>query len=255
MIKVLSVVATDAEYDDLYYEAAVAKSMSTFQVSDLAHPGYRHCAIIKRSFTQDSTHGEHLCVVFTPYGASLRNILQTSPTCHLPLRRPVNFSLCTSYPLTCIADVKLANILVELDTSTEEIDRFLANNPPQIYADSPPIDPRVSPHPIPAVRSQPLPNFGLDPSYENLHVRLIDYGSGMCYIPSATNCDLTTGGLAIRVDDIRPDTFICTPTELRAPEMILGHAWSYPVEVWAVGCLVRAESSASCDVPSRYCTS
>lgn len=85
VIKVLSVVATDAEYDDLYYEAAVAKSMSTFQVSDLAHPGYRHCAIIKRSFTEDSTHGEHLCVVFTPYGASLRNILQTSPTCHLPL--------------------------------------------------------------------------------------------------------------------------------------------------------------------------
>lgn len=39
------------------------------------------------------------------------------------------------------------------------------------------------------------------------------------------------------------DTLICTPTEIRAPEMLLGHAWSYPVEVWAVGCLVRVESS------------
>ncbi|OJT04257.1 hypothetical protein TRAPUB_5047 [Trametes pubescens] len=132
VIKVMSTVATNAEYHDLHHEAAVAKSMSTFQTSDLAHPGYRHCAMIKRTFLEDSAH-----------------------------------------------DVKLANILVNLGASTEQIDRFLANDPPQIYADSPPIDPRISPHSIPAIRSQPLPNFGLHPSYENLRVRLIDYGSGI----------------------------------------------------------------------------
>ncbi|OJT04258.1 Dual specificity protein kinase lkh1 [Trametes pubescens] len=172
-IKVLSVFSTNIEYRKLYYEFAVAESMSTFQRSDLAHPGYQHCAIIKRTFMEDSAH-----------------------------------------------DVKLANVLVELDTSTEQIDRFLLNDRPQIYADSPPTDPRISPHPIPAIRSQRLPNFGLDPSYENLHIRLIDYGN------------------AIRADDIRPDTHICTPSELCAPEMLLGHAWSYPVEVWAVGCMI-----------------
>ncbi len=84
-IKVLSVFSTNIEYRKLYYEFAVAESMSTFQRSDLAHPGYQHCAIIKRTFMEDSAHGEHLCVVLTPYGTSLRDILETSPTCRLPL--------------------------------------------------------------------------------------------------------------------------------------------------------------------------
>ncbi|KAG1802607.1 hypothetical protein EV424DRAFT_1304710, partial [Suillus variegatus] len=28
------------------------------------------------------------------------------------------------------------------------------------------------------------------------------------------------------------------PTLLRAPEVILGHAWSTPIDIWSVGCLV-----------------
>ncbi|EIW55371.1 kinase-like protein [Trametes versicolor FP-101664 SS1] len=228
VIKVLSVAATYAECDELCYESAVATSMATFQTSDTTHPGFRHCATIREAFIEESAHGEHFRVVLPPYGTSLRDILETSPTCRFALRTVkrvtrqvlLGLSFLQSRLQRVHTDVKLANILVDLGASTEQIDSFLANDPPQIYADSPPINPQISPHPIPAVRSQPLPNFGLDPTYENLHIRLIDYGN------------------AIRADDISPDTFICTPTDQRAPEMLLGHAWSYPVEVWAVGCLI-----------------
>lgn len=86
VIKVLSVPATYAECDELCYEAAVATSMARFQTSDTTHPGFRHCAMIRSRFIEDSAHGEHLCVVLTPYGTSLRDILETSPTSRFPLR-------------------------------------------------------------------------------------------------------------------------------------------------------------------------
>lgn len=31
---------------------------------------------------------------------------------------------------------------------------------------------------------------------------------------------------------------LCQPTLLRAPEVILGHPWSTPIDIWSVGCLV-----------------
>lgn len=86
VIKALSVPATYAECDELCYESAVATSMATFQTSDTTHPGFRHCATIREAFIEESAHGEHLCVVLPPYGTSLRDILETSPTCRFPLR-------------------------------------------------------------------------------------------------------------------------------------------------------------------------
>ncbi|EIW53781.1 kinase-like protein [Trametes versicolor FP-101664 SS1] len=228
VLKIMSVYTTQVEIRQLSHEAAVARSMVTFQKSDQAHPGYRHCAIIGRTFFENSAHGEHLCSLYAPYGTTLDDLLETSPTGRLPLpavktiTRQVLLALSfLEYKLQRVhTDVKAANILHHPRAPTEQIDRFLADSPVQMYADTPPIDPRISPDPIPALRSQPLPNFGLDSSYANIDIKLIDYDS------------------AIRAEDIRVDTLICTPTEIRAPEMLLGHAWSYPVEVWAVGCLV-----------------
>lgn len=51
----------------------------------------------------------------------------------------------------------------------------------------------------------------------------------------------------MHIDDIKPDTRICTPGSLQAPEQVLGHNWSRPADVWAVGCLVRV-AIASYDV-------
>jgi len=33
------------------------------------------------------------------------------------------------------------------------------------------------------------------------------------------------------------------PVTLRAPEIVLGHAWSTPVDIWTLGCMVRVSSS------------
>jgi len=56
------------------------------------------------------------------------------------------------------------------------IERHLQLNPSEIY--EPRIEPDLSPDPIITVKTQPLPNFGLNPDLSNLHIRLIDFGHG-----------------------------------------------------------------------------
>lgn len=51
---------------------------------------------------------------------------------------------------------------------------YLDKNPAAIY--EPKIEPALSPDPIITVKSQPLPNFGLDPSLDNLVIKMADYG-------------------------------------------------------------------------------
>lgn len=205
VLKIMSVYATNVEIRKLCHEAAVARSMTTFGKSDQTHPGYRYCAMIGRTFFEHSAHGEHLCSLLVPYGTSLEDILETSPTGRLPLSAVKTITRQVLLGLSFLedklqrvhagqssssvarhvhhshtpADIKSENILHHPRASTEQIDRFLADNPPQMYVDTPPIDPRISPDPIPAVRSQPLPNFGLNPSYANISVKIIDYDSGM----------------------------------------------------------------------------
>jgi len=42
---------------------------------------------------------------------------------------------------------------------------------------------------------------------------------------------------AIPIEKIVPEREY-QPVLLRAPEVILGHAWSTPADIWSVGCLV-----------------
>ena len=53
---------------------------------------------------------------------------------------------------------------------------YLAQDPSSTYDVR--LEPDLSPDPIVTVKTEPLPNFGLDPTLDNLDVRLIDYGSG-----------------------------------------------------------------------------
>lgn len=85
VLKIMSVYATNVEIRKLCHEAAVARSMTAFGKSDQTHPGYRYCAMIGRTFFEHSAHGEHLCSLLVPYGTSLEDILETSPTGRLPL--------------------------------------------------------------------------------------------------------------------------------------------------------------------------
>ncbi|KAG8922968.1 hypothetical protein FRC02_011495 [Tulasnella sp. 418] len=65
---------------------------------------------------------------------------------------------------------------------------------------------------------QPLPNFDLKEDGSNLHIRIADFGH-------ATWIDKR-----YEEEDVQP-------VGLRAPEVILGHPWSTPIDIWAVGCL------------------
>jgi len=113
-------------------------------------------------------------------------------------------------------DVKPNNILVAEKKQDDLIQSYLTQNPSATYDVR--MEPDLSPDPIITVKTQPLPDFDLDPTLSNLEVRLIDYGS-------AVPADTVHQGEA-------------QPVLLRAPEVILGHPWSTPVDIWSVGCLV-----------------
>ena len=70
----------------------------------------------------------------------------------------------------------------------EQIHAYLQENPSETY--EPRLYSKISSEPIVTVKSQPLPNFGLNPDVTNLHVKLADFGSG------------TLKAAALKVDDI-----------------------------------------------------
>jgi len=116
-------------------------------------------------------------------------------------------------------DVKPGNILVSLEGGSEAIHEaihtYLKKYPSATY--QPRMAPDLAPDPIITVMTQPLPNFQLDPNLTDIKI-LIDYGH------------------AVWADTTHKDEV--QPVLLRAPEVILGHPWSTPVDIWSVGCLV-----------------
>lgn len=50
---------------------------------------------------------------------------------------------------------------------------------------------------------------------------------------------------AVPLDKISEEVKIVTPPLLRPPELLLGHPWSTPIDVWAVGCMVTTSISAA----------
>lgn len=130
--------------------------------------------------------------------------------------------------------MKPTNIVVSIDRDPEIIRDFLRDYPSETFP--PRLEPELSSEPIMTVKSQPLPNFGLDRSLSNLTVKLTDFGSGKC-----SNCLLSIASsfqLSARYIDKNDDTALVYPVKLRAPEVTLSHPWSTPVDIWALGCLV-----------------
>ena len=115
----------------------------------------------------------------------------------------------------------------------DAIERHLQLSPAEIY--EPRIELDLSPDPIITVKTQCLPNFGLNPDLSNLNVRLIDFGHG-AESSHSTHHLLTDNHKANPINNHVQDEV--QPHLLRAPEVILGHAWSTPIDIWSVGCLV-----------------
>lgn len=64
--------------------------------------------------------------------------------------------------------------------------------------------------------------------------------------------------LAVRADNINADTPVFTANQVVAPEQLLGHPWSCPVDVWALGVNVSApmrswqKADTHLDVPDAH---
>ncbi|RDX47267.1 kinase-like protein [Lentinus brumalis] len=192
-----------------------------------AHPGFKHCIEPEAVFTAESPHGTHLCFVEKLSGSTLDELQVGQPGFTFPLpivKRAIKQILLaldfvhTELKLVHAVDVKAGNVFTQMDAGTEDIERYLRDHPPETYP------PRSAPElwsgPIITVKSQPLPNMGLKPSLENLNVALGDFGG------------------AVPLDKISEEVKIVTPPLLRPPELLLGHPWSTPIDVWAVGCMV-----------------
>jgi serine/threonine-protein kinase SRPK3 len=145
-------------------------------------------------------------------------------------------------------DIKPQNTLVSIGKQCPAIQKHLLNNPSATY--EPRLEPDLSPDPIITVKSQPLPNFNLDTTLANLDVKIIDYGSGE-NCNNAHSVPLLIYPKAIPVQGQLFEGEI-QPVLLRAPEVILGHLWSTPVDIWCVGCMVghRGASGSLADSKS-----
>jgi serine/threonine-protein kinase SRPK3 len=115
----------------------------------------------------------------------------------------------------------------------ETLKAFLQEHPSESYG--PHIEPSVSSDPIITVKSQPLPNFGLCEDLSNIQIRLIDFGVGKLVANVLGSADW---GWIARTKEMCLVGADVVPFALRAPEIILGHPWFTPVDIWSVGCLV-----------------
>ncbi|KAG1790374.1 kinase-like domain-containing protein [Suillus variegatus] len=201
-------------------------SLRTVKTANPAHPGYRHCLHLYDTIGERSSHGPHICIVTNVLGANVTSLRTLQP------------NLCGAFPLAiakCVVkqtllaldylhrecglvhtDVKPDNTLICVDHVDEVLTRLLQEIPSASYA--PRLEPDLSPHPITTVKSQPLSDFGLREDASNLNICLVDYGHAT----------------PIREHLLEK----VQPILLRAPEVILGHAWSTPIDIWSVGCLV-----------------
>ena len=73
-----------------------------------------------------------------------------------------------------------------------------------------------------------------DPGYE----KVVDSTSGIAYrIPTTDRIQVIDFGSAVSMTAAGRRGIICT-RHYRAPEVILGLTWSYPVDMWSIGCIL-----------------
>ncbi|KIM44308.1 hypothetical protein M413DRAFT_433710 [Hebeloma cylindrosporum] len=214
-VKVLTVNLTAGVLYDKYWALSSARRVTDANPN---HPGYQHCQTLRDAFICNSYHGPHMSLAFDVLGSNLLSLQRAQPTGVFSLHSTKRIIKQVLLALDYLhrdcglvhTDVKPQNIMVSMNVSDATIAEYLDKNPAELY--EPRIEPDLSPDPIITVKSQPLPDFGLDPTLSNLVVKLADYG-----------------------EDVNQR---CQPILLRAPEVILGHPWSTPIDIWSVGCLI-----------------
>ncbi|CDO69817.1 hypothetical protein BN946_scf184803.g15 [Trametes cinnabarina] len=225
-IKVLTAMLTEDVLRGSSLEVRMFEKLSDGEHAKDEHPGRRHCLTAESVFTEDSVHGRHICIVTPPFGQNVAELRISRSLDEFPLSALKSVVKQTLLALDYLhrilrvvhMDVKASNIFVQLRASDEDITHYLQRHPAEEKRPQETHGEQSFMH----TRSQPLPNFGLDPSLKNLHVCLGDYG----------------GTVPIPVTSEMPGEMATTPFFVRAPELYLGHHWSTPVDIWAVGCMI-----------------
>ncbi|KAI0665830.1 kinase-like domain-containing protein, partial [Trametes maxima] len=226
-LKVLSVNATNGKRLGKCYKTEVARGFMQLPPSDVQCPGYGQCAAIEETFSVQSVHGKHFCVVTELCGPSLSSLVGMQPNGRLPLAFVKSVTKQTLLGLKFLndtlrpLDLKTENILLKLPAETADIDQYLAEHPAQTYLPHNDTAQVQSPDSVATVPSQPLSYLSPNPAVDRVDICLSDFGAG-----------------ALPLGPDRLSTLLQTPDALQAPEQVLGHLWSGSVDVWAVGCMV-----------------
>ncbi|KAH9941621.1 kinase-like domain-containing protein [Epithele typhae] len=221
VVKVLTILATRGDSAEL----AIYRRFHELRACETQdHPGFCHLVEPLALFTAESKYGPHRCIVTAPYGSTVDD-LQTGQL-HARFRLPVVKRIVRQTLLALDflhremkvvhADVKASNLFIKLNIGHDDLKRYLHDHPSENHA---PEYAKQWVGPSVTVKTQPLPNVGLDPSVENIDVSLGDFGG------------------SVFLDDLTPETENVTPSPLRAPEVILAHPWSTPSDIWSLGCM------------------
>jgi len=100
----------------------------------------------------------------------------------------------------------------------------LRQEPSRLYPER--VDLAFSPDPIRTVVSQPIPLTGVREDGRDVLIKVADLGHA-------------TWASRHFNEEIQPYT-------LRAPEVVLGHPWSTPVDIWSLGCLTFEFLTGAC---------
>ncbi|KAL1939579.1 hypothetical protein VTO73DRAFT_9890 [Trametes versicolor] len=246
-VKILNKYTTDNEGEGIPYESTAHSRLWNAYLSgveSIPHPGYAHCLVMPpgSSFFETSVHGKHQCYVSTPCGTTVGQILDSTGrpfslpvTKHIVKQALLALDFVHTKAKIVHCDVKADNMFVKITADDSTIARYLEENPSETYP--PRFHSSISEGPIVTVKSQPLPNFGVHASFENLEICLADFGSGQSSRFGASGAPLKLQTV-FPCEDIAPDTVYTTPYETRAPEQFLGCTGSTAIDIWAIGCLV-----------------
>ncbi|KAI0708264.1 kinase-like domain-containing protein [Earliella scabrosa] len=190
---------------------------------DTSHPGRQHCFKAQHVFVARSPHGEHRCVVTIPFSMSLHAVLEHAPFKWPPVGavKPIikrvllalDFLHGSGYIHT---DVKAENVIFSHPASNQQIAREIQGDPSETYPAESESYLELSPGWAPTAKSQSLLPHGL---FQRFEWCLSEFGS------------------AVPIEQAKLGMEVMSPL-LRAPEVILHHPWSTPVDVWAVGYMV-----------------
>ncbi|CCM06689.1 uncharacterized protein FIBRA_08976 [Fibroporia radiculosa] len=220
-VKVMTVNATAGA---VYGHMNEVKSLRLVTSKNPDHPGYKHCVTVEDLFIEKGKYGPHYCLVTQVHGRHMDALQSDLQDHHFSVSATKRIIKQTLLALDYLhtecklihGDLKPANILYSPSYQDDAIARHIEDSPSSSY--EPRLEPDLSPDPIITVRSQPLPNFGLQEDMSNINICLVDYGE----TASAE----------------QEHTHPSQPTLLRAPEVVVGYPWSTAVDIWSIGGLV-----------------